>query len=163
MNADAPAIPRELDTTCFYYLANLSTGPYKVLSVREDRNRIGLYMGDRLGLKQQFWKLVCLEPDPLKYSLRPAFFDGLFSIDILNDRGPDSQTVHLAATGWYSGQYWTITRWKDGTFRLHNDFTEEDRHLAVNEKGEIMVNDGDDPSQHWVFTEGDLQERQMEP
>jgi len=25
------------------------------------------------------------------------------------------------------------------------------------------VNDGDDPSQHWVFTEGDLQERQMEP
>lgn len=39
--------------------------------------------------------------------------------------------MHLAATGNYSGQFWTVTLWEDGsgTFRLTNDFTGPIVHL----------------------------------
>jgi len=102
------------------------------------------------GLKPH-WKFVRTSHKLPKYSIRHAFHGQGLSLDILNDRGTDSQTVYLARTGMFTGQFWSISRWDDGTFRLHNDFTEEDQHLAGTDDGEITMKEGDDLSQHWRF------------
>jgi hypothetical protein len=128
------------------------SGSSTFLCARDDGSG-KIYMGDHLFGQRQCWKLVRTDHKAPKYSFRHAIHGEGLSIDILNDRGTDSGTVYLARTGRFTGQFWTITRWDDGTFRLYNDFTEEDQHLASTAEGELTMAEGDDPSQHWVFTE----------
>lgn len=61
--------------------------------------------------------------------------------------------MHVTTTGVYSGQYWTVTPWGDGSFQLTNDYTGSSIHLDVYADTKEAMLDGDDHSgQHWRLT-----------
>lgn len=61
--------------------------------------------------------------------------------------------MHVTTTGIYSGQYWTVTPWGDGSFQLTNDYTGSSIHLDVYADTKEAMLDGDDHSgQHWRLT-----------
>lgn len=104
----------------------------------------------------QFWHFALLNPgsDRPKYALRTLFRGEEFSLDVINNAGTDSRSVHLAATGNYSGQFWTVTPWEDGsgTFRLTNDFTGPTVHLdTYADTHEPFLDTDDHSGQHWRF------------
>jgi len=72
---------------------------------------------------------------------------------VVNDNGVNSRSVHVTTTGVYSGQYWTVTPWGDGSFQLTNDYTGSSIHLDVYADTKEAMLDGDDHSgQHWRLT-----------
>lgn len=72
---------------------------------------------------------------------------------MVNDNGVNSRSVHVTTAGVYSGQYWTVTPWGDGSFQLTNDYTGSSIHLDVYADTKEAMLDGDDHSgQHWRLT-----------
>jgi hypothetical protein len=107
-------------------------------------------MADSGNSTSQYWKFVRAVFQKPKYFLRTAYSGDGMSVDTLNE-GTDSRIVYLNRTGHFSGQHWSLTSHADGTFRLHNAYTEEEKHLDATDQG-IVVNPGNEPSQHWTFT-----------
>lgn len=79
-------------------------------------------------------------------------FDKSSSLDVINDNGTNSLHVHLAKTGRYSGQYWRLDDWGDGTYKLTNTFTGRDRHLDVySDTLQPHLAPGNCTGQHWTL------------
>lgn len=84
------------------------------------------------------------------YAIRPLVKGDEFSLDVLNNNGIDSHELCVAHTGQYSGQFWSLWEWADGTVRLSNLFTGLGRPLGVDADGQKPYLGGDDGSgQHW--------------
>lgn len=59
----------------------------------------------------------------------------------------------MAPTGNYSGQFWNLTPWRDGSYKLTNWFTGEEKSLdTYSGSHEPFLNTGDHSGQHWILT-----------
>ena len=140
-----------IDTSIYYRLTNDFTGPTKALDVRND-GQGRLQMADLGNYSGQFWHLTVLAPG--KYALSTKFLGDNQALDVINDAGTESRSLHLTEKGNYSGQFWTLTPWGDGSYRLTNDFTGPNWHLDVySNTQEAFLGDGDHSGQHWHLTE----------
>lgn len=148
---DVYAVPATIDTAFAHRLTNSYTGPGKSLAATADGSG-NLQMANTSDTPLQYWNFVLLETGP-KYALRTVYFGDYSSLDVINDQGVNSNIVHLSATGSYSGQYWTVTAWGDGTLYLTNDFTGPTKHLDVySDTFQPMLSLGDYTGQHWTIT-----------
>ena len=85
------------------------------------------------------------------YAFRTLYLGDDLSLDIVND-GVNT-TPCLAQTGNYSGQYWSVTEWGDGTCKLTNDFTGPAKSLDTSSDTHAPFMDtGDHTGQHWTLT-----------
>lgn len=75
----------------------------------------------------QFWKLVQVPGQARKFYLRTLYKGDEYSLDITNDA---QRAPHLATTGNFIGQMWTLTNVGD-SFKLSNDFTGPSLFLDV--------------------------------
>ncbi|KAF2401120.1 hypothetical protein EJ06DRAFT_555742 [Trichodelitschia bisporula] len=74
-----------------------------------------------------------------------------YSLDVTNDAGVESTKLHFAETGDFSGQFWRLHGWGDGTVKLSNMFTGEGAHLDVYADSQVPFLGRDDHSgQHWT-------------
>jgi hypothetical protein len=98
---------------------------------------------------------VCAKTDkPGYYRLHSGEtgFDKSRALDVFNDNGTDSLHVHLAPTGRYSGQFWRLDDWGDGTYKLTNTFTGHGRHLDVYaDTLQPHLAPGNCTGQHWTL------------
>ena len=144
-----------IESSAYYRLTNDYLGPSQALDVVNDGTNSGkLKMADVGNYSGQFWHFALLdegEPgQPKKYSLRTQYRGEGFSLDVINDAGVNSRSLHLAQTGRYSGQSWTVTPWGDSSFRLTNDFTGPEQHLdTYSDTHEPFLDGGDHSGQHW--------------
>jgi hypothetical protein len=113
--------------TAYYRLTNSYNGPSWSLDVVGGTTDLNIaHSGDFSG---QYWKLVPVSGHSNKFNLRTMYRGDEYSLDITNDA---NKTPHLAATGNYSGQIWTLTVTNVGdTFKLSNDFTGPSTFLDV--------------------------------
>ena len=150
-SSSSPAV----DTSAYYRLTNNWLGYSQALDVVEDGTKSGkLTMAATGNTSGQHWHFAQLEHpgEGLRYALRSQHRGEGFSLDVRNDAGVNSRTVELAVTGLFSGQYWTVTPWGDGSFRLTNDFTGPERHLdTYSGSEELHMGDGNRYGQHWHF------------
>lgn len=122
VSSSTTAYQSNIDIKAYYRLINLYLGAPQSLDVVSDTRRSRkLKMADSGNLFGQFWHfaLVGNDNNNPKYALRTKVFGEGFALDVdveINDR-----SLHLAATGHFSGQVWTVTPWRDGTesLRLH--------------------------------------------
>lgn len=147
-----------IDTSAYYRLTNTYLGTSQSLDIVNDGNDSRkLKMANSGNFSGQFWHFVRLDggsSNHPKYALRTQFRGEGFSLDVKNNAGTNSRSLHLAPTGHYSGQFWTVTPWQDGTgtFRLTNDFTGPDVHLdTYADTHEPFLDTGDHTGQHWRF------------
>ena len=98
------------------------------------------------------WRFI--EAGDGEYNLCTDAFERPLHLDILNqDHGAVRTVPNLTTPGHYSGQYWTLTPWGDGTWRMRNEFSGPDLHLGVYDYSkEAIMRDGDDAGAHWVMT-----------
>jgi len=122
--------PATIDVSSTYRLTNNYTGLGKAFAARNDGSG-QLEMAATADSPLQYWRFVLLQTGPTQYALRTVYYGDSFSLDVLNDQGVNSTSVQLSATGHYSGQYWTITPWGDGTYPFSNSFTGPTKHLDV--------------------------------
>lgn len=147
-----------IDTSAYYRLTNAFLGSSQSLDVVNDGPNFSgkLKMAESGDFSGQFWHFALLNPgstDP-KYALRSKFRGEGYSLDVINNAGTASRSVHLADTGKFSGQSWTVTPWDDGsgTFRLTNDFTGPYVRLdTYSNTHEPFLDTGDHSGQHWTF------------
>jgi len=100
----------------------------------------------------QYFKFVELSSSPPKYAIRTFFKGDAFSLDVYNNNGVSSTEVRLAATGFYSGQYWSIVPWGDNSFQLVNDFTGPGAHLdTYSDTLQAFLGTDNHSGQHWHF------------
>lgn len=151
----APVNPTRdpIDTSAYYRLTNSFLGPTQALDVVNDGTGSGrLKMADVGNYSGQHWHFASLE-DGSKYALRTQYLGEGYSLDVINDAGVDSRSLHLAPTGLYSGQFWTIKPWGDGSFKLTNDFTGPAQHLdTYSDTHEPFLGSDNHSGQHWYFT-----------
>ena len=137
-----------------YRLTNLFTGYALALDVVNDAGPTSsgkLQMAASGSFSGQYWHFV---PNPSSasstYALYTQFLGPNKRLDVYGD---DKTKPHLADSGNYSGQIWTISSWGDGTWRLTNDYSGSGLHLDVySDTKEPFLGDGDHTGQHWVFT-----------
>lgn len=147
----AAPVPISVDTSSYYRLTNDYTGSSQALGVRTDGSgKLGMVPVDKSA--GQYWQFVRLANGP-KYALRSKYLGDAFSLDVVNDNGVNSRSLHMTTTGHFSGQFWTVTPWGDGSFQLTNDFTGPSEHLDVYSDTKEAFLDGDNHSgQHWHLT-----------
>lgn len=149
--AAAAPVPISLDTSSYYRLTNDYTSSSQALGVHTDGSG-KLEMVPVDALAGQYWEFVRVA-DASKYAMRTKYLGDGFSLDVVNDNGVNSRSLHMATTGYYSGQLWTVTPWGDGSFQLTNDFTGPAKHLDVYSDTKEAMLDGDNHSgQHWRLT-----------
>jgi hypothetical protein len=86
------------------------------------------------------------------YRLHTAASGTSYALDVKNTDGEKSTQLCFAKTGDYSGQFWRLDAWGDGTWRLSNDFTGKKMHLDVYaDTYEPHLAKGDCTGQHWTF------------
>jgi M6 family metalloprotease-like protein len=135
----------------YYKLTNQYTGPNRAVDVNGDGSG-NLMIADNTDVWGQEWRFVLVGAGP-KYALRTSVLGDAFSLDVRNDKGVDSTGLNISPTTGASGQYWTLSRWYDGTYRLSNDFTGTEKHLDVSADGTIpLLDTGDKTGQHWFIT-----------
>jgi hypothetical protein len=125
----------------------------QAITQREDISTT-LTVAPEIDSPRQYWKFVLTGPEP-RYALRIESLGDDYSLDVWNTRGTESRSIGLAKNGHFSGQYWAITSWDDGTFGLTNDFTGVEIHLDVYPDATnplCILAPGNEPCQHWSFT-----------
>ena len=149
-----PTEPVELDSpeSVGYRLSNMKYGPTKLLTGNGAlTDNLHMSAPWEWNISNQVWFFV-----RSRFHARPTYiiqcanWGNMRSVDLLNDRGINSRHVLLSNTGHYSGQYWTVTKWDDGSYRLHNQFTGQNMSLAAKEG--LTVDEGDREDQHWCLT-----------
>lgn len=161
MSTPAPSTTstNPINPSFYYRLTNAYLGTSQSLDVVNDGTNSGkLKMADSGNFSGQFWHFALLNNDSNhpKYALRTQFRGEGFSLDVVNDAGTNSRSLHLAATGNFSGQFWTVTPWNDGTstYRLTNDFTGPNFHLdTYADTHEPFLGVDNHTGQHWLFEE----------
>jgi hypothetical protein len=91
--------PAAIDVSSTYRLTNKYTG--LGMSFRSD-NSGQLEMAKTADSPLQYWKFVLLQTNP-EYALRTVYYGDSLSLDVIKDQGINSTSVHLSATGAYSG------------------------------------------------------------
>lgn len=141
-------------TSHHYRLTNAFLGPRWSLAVdvREDTaaggKRLTMVRSDSSD-RSQIWKLVAV--GQRRYKLQTVRLGSRYSLDVINDARDD--TPHLARTGDFSGQSWTLRPWGDGTYRLINDFTGSDKGLdTYSGSRDLFLGIGNTSGQHWRLT-----------
>lgn len=140
------------DVSAYYRLTNQHTGPGKALDVVVINNQYKLRV---LNLDEysssQSWQFS--ERTGGKYDLSTLWLGPSKMLDVFNNAGVNSPFVHLADEGDFSGQFWTITSWGDGSWGLTNDFTGPNKHLGISsDTKEPVLIAGNHPSIRWYFT-----------
>ncbi|KAM0746022.1 hypothetical protein T439DRAFT_330214 [Meredithblackwellia eburnea MCA 4105] len=153
------ADPSTFDTSEYYRITNPDAPGYAldvVGSYNIEPRAIRLYtLGSTTGsdYSGQYWQLTYLTSGP-KYRFSTLYASKDYSLDILNDNGTSSVNARLYNTGTYSGQYWTISSWGDGTYGLYNDFQGPNVFLALSEGSSIpqMFPSSHTFGRRWSFT-----------
>lgn len=74
------------------------------------------------------------------------------SLDVNNTNDTSSTGVHLVQTGEYTGQFWRLDSWGDGTYRLSNNFTGPYVYLDLDVASMTpYLRYGDGVAQNWEF------------
>lgn len=142
--------PVAIDVSSTYRLTNNYTGLGLSFAARSDNSGL-LEMATTADSPLQYWKFVLLQTNP-QYALRNVHYGDSLSLDVINDQGINSTSVHLSATGAYSGQYWMIIPWGDGTYYFTNTFTGTTKHLdAFSDTLQPTLGTGDHTGQHWTI------------
>lgn len=155
VSSSTTANQNKIDTKAYYRLTNIYLGAFQSLDVVDDASRFGkLKMANSGNFSGQFWHFALLNDDvnDPKYALRTLFLGEGFSLDV--DVEINNCSLHMAATGGFSGQFWTITSWRDATesFRLTNDFTGPNFHLdTYADTYEPFLDSDNHSGQHWQF------------
>lgn len=143
-----------INTKAYYRLTNMYLGRSQSLDiVKAAVRRFGkLQMADSGNSFGQFWHFAPVNDDinNPKYALRTEYRSEGFSLDVDVDLNDGS--LHLAATGNFTGQHWTITPWHDGTetVRLTNDFTGPNFSLdTYADTHEPFLDSGNHSGQQW--------------
>jgi hypothetical protein len=145
------------NTSIIYTLTNAYTGTRKFLAV--DASGSSLQMVDAgsnsLPPVSAEWFLTRANSPPY-YHLHALSLGQSKAIDVINDNGPSSINLQMAATGLYSGQNWRFDPWTAGTgggYRLSNLFTGLNMHLDVYSDSLLPhLASGDYSGQHWTLT-----------
>lgn len=75
------------------------------------------------------------------------------ALDIFSYNGLNTIGLHFYNVGDYTGQYWRLDDWGDGTIKLSNNFTGPDMLLDVaNDTLKPTLAGGDSPGQHWTLS-----------
>ena len=144
---DSPFNPKT-----WYRLTNTLAG--HALDVLNDGagNRDGLIQMSRLGnFTGQFWQIVP-NGGAGTYALRSLFLGPNRRLDVF---GNDKLKPHLATSGPFSGQIWTIAPWGDGTWHLENSFSGKELYLDTMEGATRVAMNGKNtgrPTQRWTIT-----------
>lgn len=136
-----------LDTSKTYILTNLFTLNSKQLASDGDR----ILMDSVSTNDNSQWYLTSTTFTPY-FRLHTVANGDSRSLDVVNDNGTSSTGLHFAATGPYTGQFWRLDSWGDGTYRLSNNFTGEQMHLdTYSDTLQLFLASGDYTGQHWRF------------
>ena len=151
--ASVYSTPATIDTTLTYRLTNNYTGPSKSFAAVGDGSGT-VEMADTESSPLQYWTFVLRsETSGPQYGLQNIQYGDSYSLDVYNTNGVNSTMVYLDATGDFSGQYWTITPWGDGTYGLTNAFTGVNESLDVfSDTLQPTLDPPDHAGQHWTFT-----------
>ena len=117
--------------------------------INDGSGQYKLHIVDSGPQEGQFWKLT--QRSPGKYDLSTRWLGPNKVLDVINDAGVDSTSVHLTnKDNIKTGQSWTFTPWGDGSWRLTNDFTGPNKRLVVYPDTKIARLDiGDHTGKHW--------------
>jgi len=140
-----------LDTSKQYTLKNIFTGPSKALSVSaSDGATLEMKPASDNGPENQQWFLTDTDVSPF-YRLHTVSGGKGLALDVINDKGTASITMHMTGTGQYSGQHWRFDPWSGGTgYRLSNNFTGLEKHLDVYSDTLVpFLGTDDHTGQHW--------------
>jgi hypothetical protein len=97
--------------------------------------------------KRQYWRLMNVVGG--KFKLCTGFYRNKH-LDVVCE---DKTTSYLADAGIFTGQFWSLTRCYDGTYKLTNDYSGPNLHLEVhNDTYEAFLGTGDCTGQHWHIT-----------
>ncbi|KAJ4301004.1 hypothetical protein N0V90_003093 [Kalmusia sp. IMI 367209] len=140
-----------LDLSSLYILTNGYTLSTKQLASSDS----SLSMEAPSTADSHLWYLTGTDISPY-YRLHTKANGDSKTLDVFNDNDINSTSVHFASQGRYSGQYWRLDEWGDGTYRLSNNFTGESMHLdAYADTLEVFLGTGDHAGQHWSFDKYD--------
>ncbi|KAF3936768.1 Obscurin [Dactylella cylindrospora] len=117
-----------INTSKTYVLTNDWSGPERALG-SPSTTEVTMVDSDEIDNTNQ-WKFAETSR-PGYYRLHTVEGGTSKALDVINDNGTDSKHVHMARTGNYSGQFWRLDSWGDGTLRLSNTFTGTGKHLDV--------------------------------
>jgi hypothetical protein len=139
--------PTTLEPSAYYILTNNYTGRDQALASHPVLSMQPLSSTSAA----QVWRLAPTDR-PGHYRLQTLASTERQSVDVVNDRGVDSTKLAMADTGNFSGQYWRLDPWGDGTFRLSNTFTGELKHFDVySDTKEPFLGTDDHSGQHWLL------------
>ncbi|KAF2664729.1 hypothetical protein BT63DRAFT_96877 [Microthyrium microscopicum] len=132
----------------FFHLTNTYTGFYKELSTTAD-DSVVLQNQNGSDLHHQWY--FSSTGDSGFYYMHTQGKGQEWALDIMIDNGVLQDTgVHMAPGGSFSGQYWRVDSWDDGTYRLSNNFTSSSRHLDVYaDTLKPFMGSEDHSGQHW--------------
>jgi len=92
--------------------------------------------------------------DPPYYRLHTASGGSGLSLDVLNENGTSSVSLHMTGTGNWAGQRWRFDTWPDDSypFRLSNSYTGLGAHLDVySDTLEAHLAQGEATGQYWAW------------
>jgi len=76
------------------------------------------------------------------------------ALDVFSYNGLNTIGLHFYNVGDYTGQYWRLDEWGDGTIKMSNNFTGPDILLDVaSDTLEPTLAGGDSPGQHWTLSQ----------
>lgn len=104
-------------STAYYRLTNQYNG--QSLSLDVIGGTTDLTMAPTGDFSGQYWRIIPFPNQTGKFYLRTMYKGDEYSLDITNDQ---YKTPHLASTGNFTGQMWTLNNEGD-IFKLSNDFT----------------------------------------
>jgi hypothetical protein len=137
-----PPTSTTIDSSKTYILHNNWSGPLKLLSVQPSDH---LEMVDRAPHPNQLFPATLWffrsTDRPGYYRLHTLSGGESRALDVINDRGHDSEHMRMAAWEDVSGQFWRVDAWavagdgagegNEGRVRLSNLFTGDERNLDV--------------------------------
>ena len=138
------------DGKMWYRLSNMGRPEFCLDVVNDGAGNAGglIVMANRGDFSGQHWTI---HPQPTSgfYYISAMYQPGK-RLDVYGD---DKTRPHLADAGNYSGQNWKLSPWGDGTYRLTNQYSEDDLHLDMKDDGSLDLHlaPGDSPTQHWVM------------
>jgi hypothetical protein len=145
-----------IDTSGVYFLFNSYTDDAYILAVSPTGS--SLVMADAPSdAGSAKWFLSTADVEPF-YRIHTVLGGTGQSLDVINDAGTSSISLHMTGTGSYTGQFWRLDYWpgsgnSDYPYRLSNNFTGVDMHLDVySDTLEPHLASGDYSGQHWALS-----------